>query len=127
MSAIRSKANKTTELSVISVLKELKITGWRRHLKNIYGKPDIVFLNSKTALFIDGCFWHGCAKHGTVPKSNTEFWAVKISQNKKRDKLVNKTLKLKGWKIIRIWEHDSKSKPKLVRLLKKQFHDPSPV
>lgn len=54
---------------------------------------------------MDGCFWHGCAKHATQPKSNSEFWMQKITKNKKRDRLVNRELRKLGWRVVRIWEH----------------------
>jgi DNA mismatch endonuclease (patch repair protein) len=74
--------------------------------KNIYGKPDFANRAAKIAIFIDGCFWHGCKKHYNTPRTNVAYWSAKINRNRKRDKLVNMTLKSKGWRIIRIWEHD---------------------
>ncbi|MBU4300684.1 MAG: very short patch repair endonuclease [Nanoarchaeota archaeon] len=73
------------------------------------GKPDIVIPSKKLAIFIDGCFWHGCAKHFRMPKSNKAYWRSKIERNMARDKAVKKTLKSKGWKVMRIWEHEIKN------------------
>lgn len=72
----------------------------------IYGKPDFGNKSRKIVLFIDGCFWHKCNRHFNLPKTNIAFWKNKISKNVKRDKLVNKTLRKNGFKIIRIWEHN---------------------
>ena len=104
MSRIRGYGNKDTELALIKLFRCCHIVGWRRKQK-IFGKPDFVFYRSKLAVFVDGCFWHGCAKHATQPKSNSEFWMQKITKNKKRDRLVNRELRKLGWRVVRIWEH----------------------
>jgi DNA mismatch endonuclease (patch repair protein) len=70
------------------------------------GTPDIVLGKLKVAIFVDGCFWHGCPKHGTVPKTNTAFWTAKIQRNRQRDKRANLALRKLGWKILRVWEHE---------------------
>ncbi len=108
MSKIRSKGNMNTELAMIKIFKKHKIKGWRRNGK-VFGKPDFVFPKMKIAVFVDGCFWHRCSKHYNKPKQNKEFWEKKIGSNVKRDKVVNKTLKDKGWLVIRIWEHEVES------------------
>jgi len=74
------------------------------------GKPDFVFPKLKLAVFVDGCFWHGCPKHGRTPKTRTSFWFAKITGNKARDKRVNHLLRAKGWKVFRVWEHELKRK-----------------
>lgn len=109
MSRIKGKGNKDTELVMIQILRKHHISGWRRN-QAILGKPDFVFPKQKLALFVDGCFWHGCPKHGHTPKSNQEFWGKKLQKNKVRDTYVSITLKRSGWKVVRIWEHDL-SKP----------------
>ena len=73
-------------------------------------KADIVFTRAKVAVFIDGCFWHGCPKHGTSAKANAEFWRDKIQTNKERDLDTNKRLKKEGWLVIRAWEHENPEK-----------------
>ena len=75
----------------------------------IYGNPDILLKDSDTLVFIDGCFWHGCpvCKKG-MPSTNKNFWKNKIRNNKKRDKKVSRKLRIEGWKLIRIWEHETK-------------------
>ncbi len=67
---------------------------------------DIVFLGQKVAVFVDGCFWHGCPKHATFPKSNQDYWLPKLAENKERDKRQSRRLREAGWKVIRVWEHD---------------------
>lgn len=69
----------------------------------MFGKPDFIFSKFRLAIFVDGCFWHGCPKHATKPKNNREFWLRKLSANKRRDKLVTRTLRKTGWRVIRIW------------------------
>jgi DNA mismatch endonuclease (patch repair protein) len=73
------------------------------------GKPDVVFSSAKIAVFIDGCFWHGCPNHCRMPSSNVNYWNAKIGKNKIRDKKITKALRMKGWQVIRIWEHEIKS------------------
>ena len=67
-------------------------------------RPDFVFLKSRMAVFVDGCFWHSCPKHKTKPKNNRAFWRRKLAGNQKRDQLVNQTLRRAGWRVLRIWE-----------------------
>jgi DNA mismatch endonuclease, patch repair protein len=112
MAKIKSNENASTELRLIWVLKELKIRGWRRRSK-IFGSPDFVFSNERLALFVDGCFWHCCPLHGTLPASNRSFWAQKLERNRKRDLLVARELRSAGWGVLRIWQHELK-KPKQV-------------
>ena len=84
MRAVRSRGNKATELALVRLLRQRKITGWRRN-RPIFGKPDFVFLRLRLALFVDGCFWHGCSKHCRMPKTNSDYWRLKIARNKRRD------------------------------------------
>jgi DNA mismatch endonuclease (patch repair protein) len=69
-------------------------------------RPDFVFRQVRLALFVDGCFWHGCPKHATQPKDNHSFWKNKFAHNKARDLLVTRTLRSAKWRVLRIWEHD---------------------
>jgi DNA mismatch endonuclease, patch repair protein len=75
----------------------VRISGWRRN-QGVLGKPDFVFPKQKIALFVDGCFWHGCPKpkHSNLPKNNQEFWAKKLQGNKDRDKFISRELKKAG-------------------------------
>ena len=71
----------------------------------MFGRPDFVFPAGRVAVFVDGCFWHGCPWHGRVPASNVAFWTKKFEANQRRDRLVTRTLKRLGWRVVRIWEH----------------------
>ncbi|MEZ2349805.1 very short patch repair endonuclease [Caballeronia sp. RCC_10] len=86
-------------------------TGLRYRVKAaafLPGRPDIVFVSAKVAIFVDGCFWHGCPLHGTRPATNATFWARKIERNQQRDRQVDDKLMAAGWRIIRLWEHEVK-------------------
>ncbi len=119
MSLIRSRGNKDTELKLARLFRANGINGWRRH-QPVFGKPDFVFRKLQLALFVDGCFWHGCPKHATKPKNNAAFWQNKLAANKARDLLVNRTLRKAGWRVLRIWEHELERKhlPKALRKLR---------
>ena len=110
MSLIRGKGNKETENALLALLKQSKITGWRRHLP-LPGKPDFAFPKQKVAVFVDGCFWHGCPKCYTRPKTNRKFWDKKREDNMARDRRVNRQLRRQGCKVIRIWQHSLKKSP----------------
>lgn len=107
MSRIKGKGNKDTELVMIQILRSNHISGWRRN-QAVLGKPDFVFPKHKVALFVDGCFWHGCPKHSNMPKNNRQFWEKKLLGNKVRDKFVNRELRKLGWRVVRVWEHELK-------------------
>src|SRR4051812_28016733 len=96
MSSIKSRGNKATEQKLIAILHRYRIVGWRRNQK-IVGNPDFVFKRQKLAIFVDGCFWHGCPKHCRKPSSNIEYWHLKILRNRKRDIMVRKKLQQAGW------------------------------
>lgn len=68
-------------------------------------RADIVFIRPKVAIFVDGCFWHGCPKHGTWPKTNAEWWREKIRANRRRDRETDAMLRAAGWRVLRFWEH----------------------
>ena len=105
MSRIRGRGNKDTELALMKLLRCHHITGWRRN-QSVFGKPDFVFRKARVAVFVDGCFWHGCPKHCNIPASNRSFWKKKLAANKARDRRVNRALRKTGWRVVRIWEHD---------------------
>ena len=105
MTRVRSRGNEATELALARWFRREGITGWRRN-QRVFGKPDFVFWKERVAVFVDGCFWHGCPRHGTMPKQNGSFWRAKLARNKARDRLVARTLRSDGWKVVRIWEHE---------------------
>jgi DNA mismatch endonuclease (patch repair protein) len=81
-----------------------------RLIKDLNRRADIVFRSIKVAVFVDGCFWHGCPIHGTQAKANAEFWSNKIRQNQERDADTSKRLRKAGWRVIRVWEHENLEK-----------------
>ena len=103
MAVIRSRGNLATELRLIALMREHAITGWRRNAP-VFGKPDFVFRGERVAVFVDGCFWHGCPRHATKPVNNRAFWKAKFARNAKRDRDVTRTLRTAGWRVLRIWE-----------------------
>ncbi|MDD5492270.1 MAG: very short patch repair endonuclease [bacterium] len=107
MSHVRSRGNKSTELKFIQLLKNSHLKGWRRDSR-IQGAPDFIFKKDKVAVFIDGCFWHGCSKHLRLPSSNKSYWNRKIRSNMVRDKKVTAFLKKLDWTVFRFWEHELK-------------------
>ena len=103
MARIPGHRNRSTEMELVKLFRRHKITGWRRNQK-VFGKPDFVFPKLKLAVFVDGCFWHGCPKHGTEPKANRVFWKNKFARNRARDRRVNRALRAHGWRVLRVWE-----------------------
>lgn len=120
MQAIRAKGNKSTELKMVKLFRENKITGWRRHLP-LPGKPDFTFRKEKLALFVDGCFWHRCPKCYREPKTNAEFWKNKIENNVKRDRRVTSELKQAGWSVLRLWECQLKKPQRFLTRIQKKL------
>lgn len=78
----------------------------RRPLPGIRREADVVFGPARVAVFVDGCFWHGCPEHATWPKNNAEFWRSKIEGNRARDRDTDARLARAGWLAIRVWEHE---------------------
>src|SRR4051794_4274460 len=87
MSLIRSRGNKDTELALAKLLRKYRINGWRRN-QSAFGKPDFVFRRARLAIFVDGCFWHGCPRCGHIPKTRRVYWRKKIIRNRNRDRAV---------------------------------------
>ena len=123
MSRIKGRGNKDTEIALAEIFLAHQITNWRRH-QAVFGRPDFIFRAVKLAVFVDGCFWHGCPKHGTKPKNNAAFWRIKLEKNIARDRLVTRTLRSKGWRVLRIWEHEllKKNRERLLRRIDKALH-----
>ncbi|MCW5964729.1 MAG: very short patch repair endonuclease [Bryobacterales bacterium] len=107
MAMVRSNRNKSTEWRLRASLVRAGIRGWNLNPTDVFGKPDFVFRSERLAVFVDGCFWHGCiACGGKTPRSNTVYWERKIERNRRRDRLVSVQLRRDGWRVIRIWEHE---------------------
>ena len=104
MARVLGSGNRSTELRMIVLLRKHGLSGWRRH-SQLTGKPDFVFLRQRLAVFVDGCFWHGCSSHGSLPQMRREYWEAKIFRNRRRDREVKRLLQANGWRVLRIWEH----------------------
>ena len=78
-----------------------------RPLKGLRRTADMVFRSVKVAVFVDGCFWHGCPAHATQPKTNAQYWADKIETNRERDRQTDQLLQQSGWTVLRFWEHEN--------------------
>jgi DNA mismatch endonuclease (patch repair protein) len=113
MSRIPSKDTRLEQdfLKRLSAMSHVAGYRYRKHYKGLQGKPDIAFPVRKVAVFIDGCFWHGCSVHSRVPRSNVRYWKAKLERNQARDKEINRAAKKAGWRVIRIWEHYVKKNP----------------
>lgn len=104
MASIKSSRT-AMELAVKPILEAL---GFEYQPKGLFGSPDFAHRGIKIAVFLDGCFWHGCPEHYREPESDTAFWRAKIERNRRRDTEVTARLESEGWRVIRVWEHDLK-------------------
>lgn len=104
MSKVRSKGNRSTERRLRALLAGAGIKGWRTNARDIMGTPDVAFEKKRLAIFVDGCFWHGCPKCYRRPKSKRKFWDAKVVENRARDRRVTRKLKKDGWDVIRLFE-----------------------
>lgn len=105
MATVRSRNNKSTELRLRSALISSKIRGWRCQGAGLPGTPDFVFPKHKLAVFVDGCFWHGCSRCYRRPKSNRRYWDAKLKKNVRRDRVKRRQLSALGWRVMHFWEH----------------------
>ncbi len=118
MASIRSTGNRDTELKLMAILRIHGITGWRRR-QRLPGKPDFVFRRERLAVFVDGCFWHGCPEHGRNPGSNRGYWSAKLRGNRRRDLKVVLLLRDSGWQALRFWEHELSCADRVASRLRK--------
>jgi DNA mismatch endonuclease (patch repair protein) len=113
MRAVHSFGNITTEKALESIFRKNQIKGWKAQVE-IPGRPDFSFRKQKVAVFVDGCFWHGCPRCFRLPRQNRAFWKAKIEGNRKRDRSVNERLRRLGWKVVRIRECQLKKPERVV-------------
>jgi DNA mismatch endonuclease (patch repair protein) len=111
MKAVKGKGNKSTEARLRAMLVRAGVRGWKVHPKGIVGNPDFFFPAHRLALFVDGCFWHGCPRCGHLPKANAPYWKAKIEGNQKRDREHDRRLREDGVRVLRVWEHELRSTP----------------
>lgn len=122
----RVKSRDTSpELRVRAALRRLGWTGYRLQRKDLPGKPDIAFIGRRRAIFVHGCFWHGhdCARGDRPPRANAEYWRAKIQRNRDRDARNDATLTRGGWRVLTIWECQTKSADELDALLLKWLEE----
>jgi len=119
MAAIRGKHNKSTERALRMALVRSGIKGWRLHALDLPGRPDIVFDRQDVAVFVDGCFWHGCPTCGHIPKTRSPFWTAKFERNRRRDLLNTRRLRQMKIKVFRVWEHSLKTHHAMAQIVKK--------
>lgn len=96
------------EQTLRAALREQGLRGYRIHPRDVLGRPDLAYVGLKLAVFIDGCFWHGCPEHCRRPASNSAYWAQKIDRNAARDLTIAASLHGDGWTVVRVWEHEIK-------------------
>lgn len=109
------------ELAVRKLCREIGFSGYRIHRKNLPGKPDLVWIGRKLAVFVHGCFWHGhdCAEGIRKPKSNRDYWVPKIERNRQRDTENIATLHAIGWKVFVVWECEINNEALLAERLRR--------
>lgn len=108
VSAQMSRMPRASSKPEVAVRRALHARGFRFRLnrRDLPGSPDIVFSRWRLAVFIDGCFWHGCVDHGVLPKNNGEWWKAKLAANAERDARKDRELRGLGWLPLHFWEHD---------------------
>jgi len=106
MAAVKGRGNKSTERRLRLGLVRGGVRGWRVRPKGLRGNPDFLFPEVRVAIFVDGCFWHGCLDCGHVPRTNRAFWAAKIERNRERDRATKEQLEAEGFRVLRFWEHE---------------------
>lgn len=75
-------------------------------IQGLRSRADLVFGPDKVAVYVDGCFWHSCPEHGSMPKANAAFWKRKLERNQQRDAETDGALRRRGWEVVRVWEHE---------------------
>lgn len=103
MRSIKGK-NTKPELRLRAALISNGLWGFSCNEERLPGKPDFAFWQQKVAVFVEGCFWHGCPLHYKTPKSNQEFWREKVRKNMERDRVNGQKLQLDDWRVLRVWE-----------------------
>lgn len=106
-SELMSRVRKKDTAPEVQLRRALWAKGVRFRLNiRLPGSPDIVIVGRRIAIFVDGCFWHGCPDHYRSPKTNTAFWDEKIRKNRARDVRIDQQLADEGWNVVRVWGHD---------------------
>jgi DNA mismatch endonuclease (patch repair protein) len=106
---LQASRNTLPEVALRSALHRMGLR-FRVHVRPVPGvrrEADVVFTRARVALFVDGCFWHGCPQHASWPKANARWWKAKIDANRARDRDTDARLGEAGWLVVRIWEHEA--------------------
>lgn len=103
------KSGTRLEAGFIAQLAADGLGGFETQAEDLPGTPDVAYRREKLAVFLDGCFWHGCPRHYRKPKSNREFWERKLRRTRARDRENRDALEAKGWTVVRLWEHELKT------------------
>lgn len=123
---MRSVKSKDTAPEMV-VRRLLHTLGYRYtlHSKQLPGSPDIILSKRRIVIFVHGCFWHGhtCARGARMPKTNSEYWRNKIDSNGKRDRLSGESLRNQGWRVLTVWECETKNRDVLTTCLQKFISD----
>lgn len=120
---VRSSTMRAVKSTETKIEMKVRTTLWkngvryRKNVKKLFGKPDIVIKKEKLVVFIDSCFWHGCKEHCRIPTSNIDYWNKKIQRNIERDLKVTEYYVALGWKVIRAWEHEIKNEHEFQRVI----------
>lgn len=114
------KASRTgPERKLAALFAAFRIRGWKRNSRSVLGAPDFAFPEERIAVFVDGCFWHGCPHcNRKLPVNNRKYWRRKIERNSRLARSYNRRLRTSGWQVIRIWEHEMRDRSKLIVRLK---------
>lgn len=104
MRSIVGRDNKTTERRIRALMARARLRGWRLHPDGVAFHPDAWFPSRRLAIFVDGCFWHGCPECGHIPKTNVDYWTAKIARNQRRDARARRALNRAGISVMRIRE-----------------------
>lgn len=119
MAAVRGKRTQLEDRFCAAMRREA-LGRFRRNVESLAGRPDFVFGSARVAVFVDSCFWHGCARHLRMPASNLDYWTEKIERNRARDRAARRMLRAEGWTVVRVWEHqlkDARSEGQVLRRL----------
>ena len=102
MASVRSRDNRSTEVALRKLLWAAGLRGYRKQWR-VEGRPDFAWVGLRVAVFVDGCFWHGCSCK-RLPRANRKFWRDKIEANRRRDRRVTRRLRRAGWTVVRVRE-----------------------
>lgn len=119
MSLVRSKTNRSTEAAVAARLAASGVGGWVENDRSVEGCPDFHFPTAMVLVFVDGCFWHGCPQcRRRTPRNNRAFWQRKIENNRRRDIRIRRSLRCRGYRVLRIWEHEARGAAWIGRVMR---------